>query len=622
MNLISRTTAITFLMTVIAVSSFAQTTEFSYQGSLQNSSAPATGNFDFEFALFDSLTGGLQLGTTLTRSSVAVANGTFAVKLDFGGQFPGANRFLEIRVRQAGGGAFTPLSPRQSVASTPYALQSLNATNATTANSATNATQLGGVAANQYVVTTDPRMTDARPPTSGSSDYIQNGTSTQASSNFNISGNGTVGGTLSSNIVSAATQYNIGSNRILSDAGNFNLFAGVGTGDANTNGFNNSFFGASSGSANTTGFSNSFYGRDSGLANTTGGENSFFGRNSGRANTTGFNNSFFGRISGFANTTGGNNSFFGVRSGFSNTTGSNNTIIGDSADVSVEDLNFATAIGSGAVVTTSNTVVLGRPVDTVAFPGKFVATSTGIGIFTTAPTTALDITDNGGTIIFGGAGCPAGSVAIGLNGPFSGCSNYTVRGTGTDLMFNRPTGGDVLFRENNGSTQLRLRSGGVLQLVTLGTAGATALCRNASNDISTCSSSARYKDNINTFTSGLDLIRRLRPVSFNWKDGGMADMGLVAEEVNAVEPLLTSTNSKGQVEGVKYDRVGVVLVNAVKEQQAQIEVQQAQIDAQRATIESLERQATLQQNQIELLTRLVCSGKAAPEACSTASVPR
>jgi hypothetical protein len=63
---------------------------------------------------------------------------------------------------------------------------------------ATNATQLGGVAANQYVVTTDSRLSDARPPTAGSLNYIQNGTSPQAG-NFNISGNGTVGNNLTVN---------------------------------------------------------------------------------------------------------------------------------------------------------------------------------------------------------------------------------------------------------------------------------------------------------------------------------------------------------------------------------------------------------------------------------------
>lgn len=66
----------------------------------------------------------------------------------------------------------------------------------------------------------------------------------------------------------------------------------------------------------------------------------------------------------------------------------------------------------------------------------------------------------------------------------------------------------------------------------------------------------------------LTLISRLRPVSFNWKQGGMADLGLIAEEVAKVEPLLVTHNDKDQIEGVKYDRVAVVLLNAVKEQQA------------------------------------------------------
>src|SRR6185503_14588584 len=81
----------------------AQTTEFVYQGSLKNGGVPANGNFDFEFLLYDALSGGNQMGATLPRNGVAVDTGMFAVKLDFGGQFPGANRFLEIRVRQSGG---------------------------------------------------------------------------------------------------------------------------------------------------------------------------------------------------------------------------------------------------------------------------------------------------------------------------------------------------------------------------------------------------------------------------------------------------------------------------------------------------------------------------------------
>ena len=118
---------------------FAQTTAFNYQGSLNSGGTPASGNHDFEFALFDAASGGAQLGSMLTQNSVAVTNGIFAVSLDFGSQFPGANRFLEIRVRQAGGGAFTQLTPRQPVTSAPYAVKSLSADTATNAANASNA---------------------------------------------------------------------------------------------------------------------------------------------------------------------------------------------------------------------------------------------------------------------------------------------------------------------------------------------------------------------------------------------------------------------------------------------------------------------------------------------------
>ncbi len=144
MNTILQNVILTLIFVCLtAGAALAQTTEFIYQGQLQSSAAPATGNFDFEFLLYDSLSGGTQVGATLTRSSVAVANGIFSVKLDFGANFPGANRFLEIHVIQTGGGAFTPLTPRQAVSSAPYAVKSLNAdnaTNATTATTALNAT--------------------------------------------------------------------------------------------------------------------------------------------------------------------------------------------------------------------------------------------------------------------------------------------------------------------------------------------------------------------------------------------------------------------------------------------------------------------------------------------------
>lgn len=54
---------------------------------------------------------------------------------------------------------------------------------------------------------------------------------------------------------------------------------------------------------------------------------------------------------------------------------------------------------------------------------------------------------------------------------------------------------------------------------------------------------------------------------------GSRDIGLAAEEVESVEPLLTFRNGKGKIEGVRYDQLSPVFINAFKEQQAQIEEQ-------------------------------------------------
>src|SRR5712691_11541231 len=174
-----------------ATAALGQTTGFTYQGRLTDGGTPANGNYDLQFALFDSLANGAQVGSTQTINTVAVSNGVFTVSLDFGASaFTGASRFLEISARPSGGGSFTLLSPRQQITSTPYAVRSLNAASA-------DSVPASGVPA-------------------GSANYIQNATSPQASSNFNISGNGTAGGTLSGGVVNATTQYNLNGARILS----------------------------------------------------------------------------------------------------------------------------------------------------------------------------------------------------------------------------------------------------------------------------------------------------------------------------------------------------------------------------------------------------------------------
>ena len=104
------------------------------------------------------------------------------------------------------------------------------------------------------------------------------------------------------------------------------------------------------------------------------------------------------------------------------------------------------------------------------------------------------------------------------------------------------------------------------------------VCFNPQGDLVQCGlSSLRFKTNVQQFLGGLDIIRRLRPISFNWKEGGLPDIGLGAEEVAKVAPSFTFTNDKGEVTGVRYERLDLLLINAVKEQQQQLEQQRQQI---------------------------------------------
>ena len=103
---------------------FAQGTAFTYQGRLTDGTNPANGHYDLRFAIYDAASAGARQGSLLTNSTTAVTNGLFAVTLDFGNQFPGAARWLEIAVRTNSNGAFTTLTPRQQITPTPYAVYS------------------------------------------------------------------------------------------------------------------------------------------------------------------------------------------------------------------------------------------------------------------------------------------------------------------------------------------------------------------------------------------------------------------------------------------------------------------------------------------------------------------
>ena len=469
-----------------ASAALAQTTRFTYQGKLTDTGTSSV-TYDFEFRLCASA-GSCTTPLAMQQvSNVLLTNGVFTVTLDFGaGVFDGSDRWLEIAVKRPAQATYTTLAPLQPLTSEPYAIRSLSATNAD------SSTLFGGL-------------------TTG--DFILN-TTTQQTGNFNLSGDGTLGGTL--------------------------LAGQVGIGGAP---------------------------QSSIILDVTG-------------------NSAFRTPNGLLQI-GSPNSETGMS--IVNTAGSSRA-----------DLRF-----NGSTLKLTASAGTGPPSEN---NGIIINTTGNVGIGK-IPTTKLDVAGNIFTSGFLSVGNGAGitgslSVSNGLNvsnGLSVNTGNLFVAGA-TTLNNGLTLTGDAGVSGKITTNSLRVNSGG-FSFATIAGTYQQDICRDITfGTLGQCGTSLRkYKSNIENFAGGLNIINRLRPVSFTWKGTEMRDVGFIAEEVFEIEPLLTTTNENGELQGVRYRQINVVLVNAVKQQQGQISQQQKQIEH--------------QQKQIDALMRLVCTNNPAAEIC-------
>lgn len=121
---------------------------------------------------------------------------------------------------------------------------------------------------------------------------------------------------------------------------------------------------------------------------------------------------------------------------------------------------------------------------------------------------------------------------------------------------------------------------GAVALAGLGTGpGAGALCLSSNNEVlynvgAACTvSSERFKHNVETLSVGLDTVMALRPVSYLYNDNiGVrgVQLGLIAEEVNLIDPRLVVLDASSTPFTVKYDQLTALLVKAVQELAGQV----------------------------------------------------
>ena len=114
---------------------------------------------------------------------------------------------------------------------------------------------------------------------------------------------------------------------------------------------------------------------------------------------------------------------------------------------------------------------------------------------------------------------------------------------------------------------------------------------NAYGQLGTVGSSARFKQNIKPMDKASEAIHALKPVTFRYKQEldpeGIPQFGLVAEEVEKVNPDLVARDDKGKVYTVRYEAVNAMLLNEFLKEHRKNEKQEATIAKQQKQIEAL-----------------------------------
>jgi uncharacterized coiled-coil protein SlyX len=122
-------------------------------------------------------------------------------------------------------------------------------------------------------------------------------------------------------------------------------------------------------------------------------------------------------------------------------------------------------------------------------------------------------------------------------------------------------------------------------------------------------SSARFKEAIKPMDKASEAILALQPVTFRYKHeldpDGIPQFGLVAEEVEKINPDLVVRDADGKVNTVRYEAVNAMLLNEFLKEHRQVEEQKAGLAEMKSVVSKQEELIAKQQKQIEALTATV-----------------
>ena len=332
----------------------------------------------------------------------------------------------------------------------------------------------------------------------------------------------------------------------------------------------------------TSGFFNTAIGFNALSDDASGSLNTALGAQALLVNTTGNSNTASGSQALLSNTTGDNNTASGANALLDNNTGDNNTALGASALL----LNISgvsnTASGGGALE--SNTA---GSANTALGRGALSNNSTGNN-----------------------------NIAVGL----SAGRALTTGDNNIDIGNRGVTGESNTIRIGNAATQTATYIAGISGATV---AGGVGVIVDTNGHLGTVVSSERYKDAIKPMDKASEAILALKPVTFRYKHeldpDGIRQFGLVAEQVEKVDPDLVARDDQGKPYTVRYEAVNAMLLNEfLKEhrkmgEEAQInQRQEAIIARQQKAIEALTTSLKEQAAQLQKVSEQIQVSKAAP----------
>jgi hypothetical protein len=398
---------------------------------------------------------------------------------------------------------------------------------------------------------------------------------------------------------------------------------------------------------NTTGDSNTATGHFALENNTTGNQNTANGSNALDSNTTGQNNTAIGAAALLLNVNGNDNTAAGWRALASlRSDGIDNTAMGSGALFSQTSGGFNTAIGFNALFnnTASNNTAVGDQalLNNTKGTGNM---ATGVAVLF-KNTTGNNNTAEGSEALFsnttGSNNTANGLLALENNtiGHDNSAEGFQTLANNTSGSSNIALGSNAGINLTTGSNNIDIGAPGVAaeaNTIRIGKSGTqkktfvagirgvtvasgVGVIVGTTGQLGTVLSSARFKEEIKPMDKASEAILQLKPVTFRYKQeldpDAIPQFGLIAEQVEKVNPNLVVRDEDGKVTTVRYEAVNAMLLNEFLKEHRVVQDQQGTIGELRSDVakeeaaaaklkQELQSKIAQQQKQIEALTATV-----------------